>query len=298
MGQRGMIGLASFLLLLVVASDAYFVVNETQKAVLKQFGKVIETDIEPGFYGKLPFFQKVLAVDGRTLVSDVPPQGFLTAEKKPLTVDAFVIWRVADVQRYITKFSGGGSGAASIQALAERSVSGRVQEALRDEFTKRTVQEVVAGEREQVMDKVASDVNDLAIKDLGIEVIDIRVKQVDWRQDVRDRVFARMRAERNRDAAEHRARGKEEAEKIRAMADRERTVILAEAYRESERTRGEGDAKAASLYADAYNRDREFFRFYRSLQAYRTSLVSGDDILVLEPDSDFFRYLKQVDGNK
>lgn len=294
MGPRSMIGLALVLLLLVVASDSYFVVNETEKAVLKRFGRIIDTDIQPGFYVKVPIFDKVVKVDGRTLVYDVPTQSIPTSEKKLLNVDFFVVWRVKDVQLYITNL-GGGMPAVAYREAQDRLMT-LVDKGLRDEFSKRTVEEVVAGEREEVMNRVASEVNEKTVRDFGVELIDIRVKRVDWPNDVRDRVFARMRAERARDAAEHRARGQEEAEKIRAEADRQRTVLLAEAYRDAQSLRGEGDAKAANTYASAYNRDQEFFRFYRSLQAYRESLGSGNDVLVLEPDSDFFRYLKQSGG--
>ena len=280
----------------VVGLNSFYVVNETQLAVKKRFGRIVEADIAPGFYGKVPVMDQVVKVDARTLVHDVPTQSFITAEKKLVNVDSFVLWRIVDVQRYLTVLGGGSTNTAYVQSDAELRLDKRVENALRDEFSKRTVQEVVAGERSQVMDEVAKKVNEGTVADLGLEIVDIRVKQVDWPSDVRDRVFDRMRAERARDAAEHRARGKEEAEKIRADADRQRTVLLAEAYRDSQLLRGEGDAKAAAVYAQAYNRDPEFFRFYRSLQAYRESLSSSSDLLVLEPDSDFFRYLKKSAG--
>ena len=265
MAPRSMIALASVLLLLVIASDSYFVVNETEKAVVKKFGRIIDTDIEPGFYFKWPIIDKVVKVDARTLVYDVPTQSIPTSEKKLLNVDFFVVWRVKDVQLYITNL-GGGMPAIAYSEAQDRLMT-LVDRSLRDEFSKRTVEEVVAGEREEVMDQVADEVNEKTVRDFGVEVIDIRVKRVDWPNDVRDRVFARMRAERNRDAADHRARGQEEAEKIQAEADRQRTVLLAEAYRDAQALRGEGDARSANIYADAYNRDQEFFRFYRSLEA-------------------------------
>lgn len=296
MTPKSLIAVVLVLAGLVLGSDAYYVVNETEKAVLKQFGRIDKTDIKPGFYGKWPIIEKVVRVDGRTLTYDVPTQAFLTAEKKPLNVDFFIVWRVVDVERYLTVLGAGSANPSLIRGDAESRLATRVENALRDEFSARTVDEVVAGERAQVMDEVAQRVNELTIQDFGFEVVDIRVKQVDWPTEVRDRVFARMRAERNRDAAEHRARGQEEAERIRANADRQATVIRAEGYRDAQRLRGEGDAKAAAIYASAYNRDPEFFRFYRSLQAYRDSLGGGGDIMVLEPDSDFFRYLKDAGG--
>lgn len=294
MSNRAMLLLASLLLAFVVVSDSYFVVTETEKAVLKRFGRIIETDIQPGLYLKAPILDKVVKVDGRTLVYDVPTQSIPTSEKKLLNVDFFVVWRVKDVQLYITNLGAG------VPDFAYRDAQDRlmtlVDKGLRDEFSKRTVEEVVAGERAEVMDQVAAQVNEKTLRDFGVEVIDIRVKRVDWPNDVRDRVFSRMRAERNRDAEGHRGSGRDEAEGIRAAADADVKILLAEAYKTSQILRGEGDAKAAELYADAYNKDAEFFRFYRSLQAYRESLSSGNDVLVLEPDSDFFRYLKNSGG--
>ena len=231
MSQRSSLLLGVIALVLVIGSESYYIVNETEKAVLKQFGKIIKSDIQPGIYPKLPFLQSLVRVDGRVLTHDVPTQPFLTSEKKVLNVDSFVIWRIADVQRYITTLGSGSSDGQRIQAEAQQRVDGRVQQALRDEFSKRTVNEVVAGEREAVMNQVAQTVNERTLEDLGIEVIDIRVKRVDWPEEVRGRVFDRMRAERARDAAGHRAKGREDAEGIRADADRQATVIMAEAYR-------------------------------------------------------------------
>lgn len=291
MSARQLGVLAVVVVALLISLDSYFIVNEINKAVLKRVGRIERTDIEPGIYAKWPIIDKVIKVDGRILVHDVPTERIPTIEKKLLNVDFFVIWRIADVQRYVTVIGGGLSRSTEIQRRAEDRLGGRVVQALRDEFGKRTVQEVVASEREKVMDQVAAVVNAETMEQLGIQVIDIRVKQVDWPDEVRGRVFDRMRAERARDAAEHRAEGRERAERIRAEADRQRTVLLAEAYRDSQKFRGQGDALAASIYARAYGRDPEFFRFYRSLQAYRDSLNSKDDVLVLDPDSDFFRYL-------
>lgn len=293
MTPKSLIGLIGAFILAVVAMDSFFIVKETEKAVLKRFAEIIEADLQPGLYFKLPLIDKLVTVDGRTLVHDVPSEPFLTSEKKLLKVDSFVIWRIADVQRYITTVgSAGGRGAEQVQFYAQQLLNPRVIESLRNEFAERTVNEVVASEREKLMDNVATRVNKETLDDLGLEVIDIRVAQVDWPEAVRGRVFDRMRAERARDAAEHRASGKEAGERIRAEADRNRTIILAEAYRESQKLRGQGDAIAADTYAKAYNRDPEFFRFYRSLQGYRESLDDPEDILVLEPTSDFFRYLK------
>lgn len=293
MTPKSLIGLVGAFVLALVAMDSFFIVKETEKAVQKRFAEIVEADLEPGMYFKWPIIDKVVRVDGRTLVHDVPSKPFLTSEKKLLKVDSFVIWRIADVQRYVTTVGSSGSGSPSqIQFYAQQLIDPRVIESLRNEFAERTVNEVVASEREKLMDAVAERVNENTMADLGVEVIDIRVAQVDWPEQVRSQVFRRMRAERNRDAAEHRASGKEAGERIRAEADRKRTILLAEAYRKAQKLRGEGDAKAANTYAGAYKRDPEFFRFYRSLEGYRKSLDDPEDILVLEPTSDFFRYLK------
>ncbi|KGD64288.1 protease subunit HflC [Alcanivorax nanhaiticus] len=345
MNNRGWFALLVVGVLALIALDSFYIVNQTEKAVLKRFSKIEKADIQPGIYPKLPLFDAILKVDGRTQVYDVPTQSFLTAEKKLLNVDAFVIWRVSNVQRYIVTVGGGLTNSRAIEGEALKRLTPRVKEALRNEFASRTVFQVVAGEsdvekvedgkavirdavtgqttevpaeqldpsaieavanpeakqsdsdqREALMDKVREVVNSGTMEDLGIEVIDIRVKQVDWPDQVRGRVFDRMRAERQRDAAAHRSQGREEAEKIRAGADRQRTEILADAYRKSQAIRGEGDAQAAAIYAGAYNQDKEFFRFYRSLQAYKESFKDPEDVLILEPDSDFFRYMKGARG--
>ena len=296
MSNRGLAVAALFVVALLVGLDSFFIIKETEKAVLKQFGRIVRTDIAPGLHMKLPFVQNVSRADGRVLVYSVPSQRIQTSEKKFMNVNYFIIWRIADIQRYLTTFGGGSQNPGLVRDDAEGRFSSLVANALRDEFSLRTVQEAISGERVMVMDEVAKHVNEKTLLEFGVEIIDIRIKQLDWQQDVRDSVFARMRAERARDASEHRARGSEEAEKIRAEADRTRTVLLAEAYRDSQRIRGEGDAIAAATYADAYNRDPEFFRFYRSLQAYREALTNGNDLMVLEPDSDFFRYLKKSGG--
>lgn len=296
MTPKSLISLVAGFFLVLLAMDSFFIVQETEKAVLKRFAEVVDPDIEPGIYMKVPLIDRVVKMDGRILVHDMPSQAFLTSEKKLLEVDSFVVWRIADVHRYVTSVgSSAGASPAQIQFYAQQLLDPRLKEGLRNEFAERSVQDVVSGEREKVMDSVATRVNEKTMKDLGIEVLDIRVKQVDWPDEVRSRVFDRMRAERNRDAAEHRATGRETAEKIRAEADRERTVLLAEAYRESQEIRGKGDALATEIYAGAFSKDAEFFRFYRSLRAYRESFDQPEDILVLEPTSEFFRYLKSSD---
>lgn len=296
MGNRGLVVAALFAVALLVSLDAFYFVNETEKAVLKQFGRIVRTDIEPGMHPKIPLFQNVVRADARVMVYSVPSQGFQTSEKKFMNVNYFIVWRIADIQRYLTTFGGGSHNPELVRTDAEGRFSSLVANKLRDEFSQRTVQEAISGERVMVMDDVARDVNAITLQEFGVEIVDIRVKQLDWQKDVRESVFARMRAERNRDAADHRALGQEAAERIRAEADRARTVLLAEAYREAQTLRGEGDAEAAAVYAKAYNRDPEFYRFYRSLQAYRQTMNDPSDLMVLEPDSDFFRYLKKSTG--
>lgn len=347
MNNRGWIALLAVGVAALLALDSFYIVKQTEKAVLKEFSRIKLADMDPGIYFKWPFVSEVVKVDGRALVYDVPTQAFLTAEKKLLNVDAFVVWRINNVQRYIVSVGGGSSNPQIMEDRARQLLDPRVNEALRNEFASRTVFQVVAGEsdveevkdgkaiirdpttgettevptekldasvldaaegktvadsasasdqREALMDQVREEVNKSTMEDLGIEVVDIRVKQVDWPEQVRGRVFDRMRAERQRDAAAHRSQGREEAEKIRAGADRQRTEILADAYRKSQAIRGEGDALAASTYAGAYNRDKEFFRFYRSLQAYKESFKDPEDVMILEPDSDFFRYMKGAKG--
>ena len=355
MSTRSWLVLVAVGVLLLLALDSFYIVNETEKAVLKRFSRVEKADIEPGIYPKVPLIDEVIRVDGRLLTHDVPTQSFLTAEKKLLNVDAFVTWRIADVQRYIVSVGAGANNGLAMERRAREFLDPRVNEALRNQFASRTVQEVVAGrggalpdealdpsavstgdlvktptaaeaakaasadaagdvnaaqaaqdpdagsgpppekddQREELMNSVAEEVNAATLEDLGIEVVDVRVKQVDWPEQVRGRVFDRMRAERARDAAEHRARGREVAERIRAAADRERTEILARAYEGAQKMRGEGDARATNIYANAYSKDKEFFRFYRSLKAYRDSFNSSDDLLILSPDSEFFRYMKK-----
>lgn len=351
MSPRSLMGLVAALFLVIVALDSYFIVNETERAVLKRFQEIVRTDIEPGIHGKMPFIDQVLKVDGRATAYELPAQSYLTSERKLMDVSSFVIWRVDDVQKYVTVIGGGGANTSErMREIAQQRLNARVAERLRNAVAQRTVQQVVAGRREVIVDPesglmdgngevtarelgfgdgtgeddepletitaeeasrmdpqedareqlmvaVLADVKGEALEDFGIDVVDIRLKQVDWPDEVRERVFERMRAERARDAARHRSEGREAAEIIRAQADRQRTVLLADAFRDAERTRGEGDATAARIYADAYNRDREFYSFYRSLQAYRETFRDSGDVMVLEPDGDFFRYLKSATGN-
>jgi membrane protease subunit HflC len=271
-------------LALVVLSQSVYIIKETERGVKLQFGEVVDPDLRPGFHFKIPMVNAIRIFDARVQTLDTRPQAFLTLEKKRLIVDSYVKWRISDVEKYYTATSGDSFRASDL-------LSTRIETALRNEFGTRTLTEVVSGEREEVMDAVITTLSQLTESELGLAVVDVRVKRIDLPPEVSSSVYERMRTERERLARELRSRGKELAEGIRADADRQSTVIMAEAYRDSEVIRGEGDAEAARIYADAYNRDPEFYSFNRSLMAYKESFGSGADVLLLKPDSEFFRYL-------
>lgn len=277
------------LVLVLLATQCLFIVSERERAVLLRFGEVVEPDVKPGLHFKLPVVNKVRIFDARLLTLDALPQRYLTQEKKAVIVDSFVKWRVADVESYYTATSGD-------EQVAKRLLTSRVDTGLRNQFGARSMHEVVSGERDELMIELTAKLNDIAQKELGIEILDVRVKGIDLPPEVSSSVFSRMSTEREREAREHRAKGRELAEGIAADADRQKTVIEAEAYREAEQIRGEGDAEAASIYANAYNKDPEFYAFYRSLSAYKETFGSADDLLVLDPQSDFFKYLNDSKG--
>lgn len=284
MQSKSLLLIIVFAVLVLVGQSSLYIVKETERAVLLKFGEVSEADVKPGLHFKIPIVNKVRKFDSRILTLDARPQAYLTLEKKRLIVDSFVKWRVADVQKFYTATSGDEFKAAQL-------LSDRVDTGLRNQFGERTVTEVVSGEREELMAELTKKLSEIAIKELGVEVVDVRVKRIDLPQEVSESVYDRMRTEREREAREIRSRGSELAEGIRADADRQKTVIVAEAYRESQQVRGEGDAIAAKNYAEAYSKDSEFYSFYRSLQAYRESFKQNGDVLILKPDSDFFKYL-------
>ncbi len=288
MKPTSMFGLIALLLVVMIGSKSVYIVKETERAIKLRFGEVVEADIKPGLHFKIPFVNTVRKFEGRIMTLDARPQAFLTLEKKRLIVDSFIKWRIDNVEKYYTATSGDEFRAADL-------LSTRIETSLRNQFGERTLTEVVSGAREEVMGDVIRALSDLAQSELGIEVIDVRVKRIDLPQEVSSSVYERMRTERLRLARELRARGKELAEGIRADADRQRTVILADAFREAETVRGEGDALAASIYAEAFQRDPEFYAFYRSLNAYKESF-SGGDMFVLDPKSEFFRYLNSATG--
>jgi membrane protease subunit HflC len=270
--------------LAILATTASFTVDEREIAVKFRFGKIIATDFTPGIWLKVPFVDSIVKYPRRVLTINNPQELFLTFEKKNLYVDFFVKWRITDVQAYYRAFGGD-------ESLAAQRILEIVKDGIRGEFAKRTVPQVVSAERRELMDRMLTELRANG-RELGIDVIDVRVKRTEFPEQVSESVFDRMRQERARIAAELRAQGAESAEQIRAEADRERTVTLAEAYRDAEKVRGEGDAEAARIYADAYRRNPEFFAFYRSMQAYRKSLGKDSDLLLLDADSEFFRYLE------
>ena len=272
------------LLLVIGISQSLFVVSETQRAVKLRFGEIVEFDVPPGLHFKLPIVNSVRKFDARILTLDAAPQSYLTSEKKALSVDSFVKWRVSDVAKYFTTTGGD-------EERLRRLLSQRVDAGLRNEFGSRTVKEVVSGQRDELMDKLSSQLNIIAKDELGIEVIDLRVKKIDLPPEVSDSVYNRMRTERERLAKELRAQGNEVAERIRATADKDKTIILADAYREAEETKGNGDATATATYASAYSKDPEFYDFTRSLKAYESTFSNKSDILLINPESDFFKYL-------
>ncbi len=268
----------------ILLSQSIFVVSEKERAVKLRFGEIVEADVRPGLHFKLPIINTVRKFDARILTLDAAPQSYLTSEKKALTVDSFVKWRVSDVVKYFTTTGGD-------EERLRRLLIQRVDAGLRNEFGTRTVKEVVSGQRDELMDKLATHLNIIAKDELGVEVIDLRVKKIDLPPEVSESVFNRMRTERERLAKELRAQGNEVAEKIRATADKDKTIILASAYREAEEIKGSGDAEATSTYANAYSKDPEFYDFTRSLKAYESTFESKSDILLINPDSDFFKYL-------
>lgn len=269
----------------IVVWMSAFKVDQWEQAVVFRFREINRSDFEPGLHFMWPVMDTVKKFELRLLNMDQEPQRYLTIEKKDVIVDYYVKWRISNVRSFYTATRGGDIESANF-LLAQR-----INSALRDEFGKRTVQEVVAGERGEMLDIVTATTSQLE-KEMGITVVDVRTKRIDLPEEVSTSVYDRMRAERLRVAKDFRARGEEAAERIRANADREREVILANAYRDAETIRGEGDALATEIYAAAYGKNEEFYTLYRSLNAYQNSFSSGKDLIVLEPDSDFFKYFR------
>ena len=278
-----------FLVIIVGIGNTIYVISEVERGVKTRFGEIIEVDISPGLHVKMPFVDVVRRFDARILTVDAEPASFFTIEKKRLIVDSYAKWKIANVETYYKATNG-------VERTAENRLAKRVNDGLRNQFGTRTLHEVVSGERDLLMKNITEDLNSSVREELGIEIVDIRVKRIDLPSEVSNQVFRRMTAERDKEAQELRSTGKEKAERIRASADRERTIELANAYRDSEELRGEGDAEAASVYADAYQQDPEFYAFIRSLNAYKSAFSNKGDILLVEPDSDFFKYLNNQDA--
>ncbi|HKY02925.1 MAG TPA: protease modulator HflC [Burkholderiales bacterium] len=283
------LGMAFFAVtaVLILISLSAFTVDERESAMVFQLGEIRRVIDKPGLHWKIPVVQRVRYFDKRLLTLDTPDtESFQTKEKKPLLVDSFVQWRIADVRMYYTRFSGG-----EPLLRATTQLSQLVNSALRAEFSERTVQEVVSGKREEVMQAAFNKVQEGAAG-LGIEVIDVRLKRVELPPQVSESVYGRMSAERRAAASQSRSQGFSEAEKIRADADRQREVIIADAYRKAQTIKGEGDARAAAIYAKAFSANPEFYAFYRSLDVYTKAFSNRNDMLVLDPNSEFFKYFK------
>jgi modulator of FtsH protease HflC len=277
--------------LLVLASLSVFVVDQRQKAIVFRLGEIVSVKNEPGIYFKLPLVENVRFFDSRILTLDAgEPERFITSEKINVLVDSFVKWRVLDVKQYYVSVGGD-------ERRAQIRLSQTVNNDLRDEFGRRTVHDVVSGERDKIMEIMRQRADEDA-RGIGIQVLDVRIKRVELPDEVRDSVYRRMEAERKQVANERRSTGAGDSEKIRAEADRAREVILAEAYRDAQRIKGEGDARASAIYAEAFSTDPQFYSFYRSLDAYRGSFRSRSDVLLLDPNSEFFKYLRNPGSSK
>lgn len=290
--QGGKFGFVAILLAIAAGAvySSAFVVYEWEMALKLRLGEIVDADYDPGLHWRIPIINDVKKFDKRIQTLDARPARFLTIEKKDVIVDSFTKWRIQNVAQYFR--STGGDPVKTSRLLSER-----IDTSLRDEFGKRTIKEVVSGERAEIMHLLAKDADEKAAE-LGVEIIDVRIKKIDLPPEVSESVYNRMRAERERVARDLRAKGAEAGERIRADADRQRTVILAGAFKEAEQLRGEGDAKAAETYANAYDQNREFYAFYRSLAAYKEVFASGGDMMILEPDSEFFQYFKGQKGEQ
>lgn len=283
--SKSLVSLIAVLALIALLFSSLYVVDEREIAIKLQFGEIVESDIGPGIHFKTPFVQNVRKFDARILTLDSRPERFLTVGKKFLIVDSFIKWRIEDVKTYYKATAGNRWQATTL-------LSNSTNKGLRDEFAARSLSEVVSGERDELMADITEKLNEQTLNEFGIRVLDVRVKGIDLPEDLSKNVYRRMATEREREARETRSQGKELAEGIKADADREKIVIESDAYRDAEIVRGEGDAIAASTYAEAFNKDPEFYAFTRSLQAYRDTFANKEDVLLLKPDSEFFKYMK------
>ena len=290
MSIRNMLLAALVVVVVLLLADAIFTVHETERALVLRFGKVTEVDLDPGLHWKLPIADDAKKFDGRIQTLDSDPERYYTLEKKPLMVDSFVKWRVGDVLTYYVSTNGGD------ETEARDKLQQRLNEGLRNEVSRRDMHEVISGERDQLMADLTRQLDSEMRRDLGVEVIDVRVKRIDLPPEVSSAVYDRMNSEREIEAEQHRANGRELDLGIRADADRQVVVIEADAYRDAELVRGDGDAGAAAIYAGAYSADPEFYEFYRSINAYVSVFSEKGDLLVVDPNSEFFKYLKTGDG--
>ncbi|MGD8925391.1 MAG: protease modulator HflC [Thioalkalispiraceae bacterium] len=301
MSNRQIFILVVIVLVAIIGYSSVFTVNEREQAIKFRLGEIVKSDYKPGIYGQVPFINNVLKFERRILTLDVRPTEYLTKEKKRLVVDFFAKWRINDVEKFYRTMSAGDMN------TARQRIYNIINNGLKSQFSKYSLSELVSGVRLVELKKGSKELKDLRahvmttitaqanaqVEKYGISIVDIRIKRIDLTTKISKDVFRRMQSERQQFAADIRSRGKEEAERRRADADRQRTIILANAYKSAQNLRGEGDAKAAEIYANAYNKDREFYAFYRSLDAYKKSFTGKNDILVLEPDSEFFNYFKQ-----
>lgn len=288
--SRGVMALIVLVIVALVGSMSVFVVNERELAIKFRLGEFVRADYKPGIYFKIPFINNVRKFDKRILTLDAESERYLTQEKKNVIVDSFIKWRISDVATYYKTMRGD-------EQQASLRLAQVIKDGLRSEFGKRTIQEAISGERSEIMNIITQQISEQA-KQFGIEVVDVRIKRIELPPEVSSSVYQRMVAERARVAKELRSRGAEAAERIRADADRQRTVILAEAYRDGERIRGEGDAKASEIYAKAYGKNENFYSLYRSLEAYRSVFNKQQDMLVLDPKSEFFQYFNDAAGSR
>lgn len=290
MTNKSIFGALLLVVALFVAANSLYIISERERGILLYFGEIQIDDIQPGLHFKMPFVNTVRKFEGRLINLDIRKERFITKEDQFLEVDSYVEWRINNPGLYYKATSGGQ------ETVAMTVLTSRVNDGLRSEFGKRTQGELVSGDRDMLTRLIKDKVNEVSLTQLGIEVVDVRVKGIDLPADVSENVFRQIRTEREKEAQERRSRGREEAEKIQANADRQKVVIAADAYKLGETIRGEGDATATAIYAQAYNKDPEFYAFVRSLRAYEETFSSGNDVLVMEPDSDFFKYLNQQSG--
>ena len=289
MSNKALTFIVSLLVVALVGVLTVYRITEVERGVLLRFGEIVQEDIQPGLHIKIPLIDEVRRFDGRVLNVDAEPERFFTSEQEQLIVDSYAKFRVSNVGNYY-RVTGGD------EDIAVARLTARINDGLRNEFSNRTLQQVVSGERDELMAQLTEDLNLSMDEVLGVEVLDVRVQRIDLPQEISEAIYNRMRSDREKEAREARSEGFEEAEKIEADADRQAILIEADAYRLAEEIRGEGDAQAAAIYAGAYGRDSEFYSFLRSLQAYGNTFGGGGDIMLVEPDSEFFRYLKDSEG--